>query len=53
MLIACVSMLMTQFIGEHMGANSQNFLRQICKIFVTFGRKILQFLRLNVDFKSR
>jgi len=25
---------------------SQNFLRQICKIFITFGLKILRFLRL-------
>ena len=29
-----------------LGGNSQNFLKQICKIFETLGLKILAFLRL-------
>ena len=32
------------------GGNSQNFLRQILKIFVTLGLKILGLLRLEVYF---
>ncbi len=35
-----------------LGANSQNFLRQIHKIFVTLGLKISRFLILNVDFEA-
>ena len=37
----------------HQGGNSQNFLKQSCKIFVTLGLKILRLLRLKVYFWSR
>ena len=32
--------------------NSQNFLRQICKIFVTLGLKILRLLRQKIVFNQ-